>query len=195
MDQKKPKKVYVIGHKNPDTDSICSAIANANLKNKITGEKYIAKRAGEVNGETAYVLDKFQVSVPSLLDNVHLQVKDMDIHQIDGVGPNVSLKDTWTKMKENNIKTLPILRDEELLGVISTGDIATSYMDVYDNMILSKARTQYRNIMNTLDGEMVTGNEHGYFTKGKAAIGASSPERSEERRVGKECRSRWSPYH
>ena len=74
MDQKKPKKVYVIGHKNPDTDSICSAIAYANLKNKITGEKYIAKRAGEVNGETAYVLDKFQVSVPSLLDNVHLQV-------------------------------------------------------------------------------------------------------------------------
>ena len=76
MDQKKPKKVYVIGHKNPDTDSICSAIAYANLKNKITGEKYIAKRAGEVNGETAYVLDKFQVSVPSLLDNVHLQVKE-----------------------------------------------------------------------------------------------------------------------
>ena len=180
MDQKKPKKVYVIGHKNPDTDSICSAIAYANLKNKITGEKYIAKRAGEVNGETAYVLDKFQVSVPSLLDNVHLQVKDMDIHQIDGVGPNVSLKDTWTKMKENNIKTLPILRDEELLGVISTGDIATSYMDVYDNMILSKARTQYRNIMNTLDGEMVTGNEHGYFTKGKVAIGASSPELMQE---------------
>ena len=104
----------------------------------------------------------------------------MIIHQIEGVGPNVSLKDTWTKMKENNIKTLPILRDEELLGVISTGDIATSYMDVYDNMILSKARTQYRNIMNTLDGEMVTGNEHGYFTKGKVAIGASSPELMQE---------------
>ena len=120
------------------------------------------------------------MKVPNLLENVKLQVKDMDIHQIDGVGPNVSLKDTWTKMKENNIKTLPILRDEELLGVISTGDIATSYMDVYDNMILSKARTQYRNIMNTLDGEMVTGNEHGYFTKGKVAIGASSPELMQE---------------
>ena len=130
--------------------------------------------------ETHYVLQKFGVKVPNLLENVKLQVKDMDIHQIDGVGPNVSLKDTWTKMKENNIKTLPILRDEELLGVISTGDIATSYMDVYDNMILSKARTQYRNIMNTLDGEMVTGNEHGYFTKGKVAIGASSPELMQE---------------
>ena len=141
---------------------------------------YIAKRSCQINEDTHYVLQKFGVKVPNLLENVKLQVKDMDIHQIDGVGPNVSLKDTWTKMKENNIKTLPILRDEELLGVISTGDIATSYMDVYDNMILSKARTQYRNIMNTLDGEMVTGNEHGYFTKGKVAIGASSPELMQE---------------
>ena len=177
---KKAGKIYVVGHKNPDTDSICSAIAYANLKREITGNDYIAKRAGQINEETHYVLQKFGVKVPNLLENVKLQVKDMDIHQIDGVGPNVSLKDTWTKMKENNIKTLPILRDEELLGVISTGDIATSYMDVYDNMILSKARTQYRNIMNTLDGEMVTGNEHGYFTKGKVAIGASSPELMQE---------------
>ncbi len=177
---KKEEKIYVVGHKNPDTDSICSAIAYANLKREITGNDYIAKRAGQINEETHYVLQKFGVKVPNLLENVKLQVKDMDIHQIDGVGPNVSLKDTWTKMKENNIKTLPILRDEELLGVISTGDIATSYMDVYDNMILSKARTQYRNIMNTLDGEMVTGNEHGYFTKGKVAIGASSPELMQE---------------
>ena len=177
---KKAGKIYVVGHKNPDTDSICSAIAYANLKREITDNDYIAKRAGQINEETHYVLQKFGVKVPNLLENVKLQVKDMDIHQIDGVGPNVSLKDTWTKMKENNIKTLPILRDEELLGVISTGDIATSYMDVYDNMILSKARTQYRNIMNTLDGEMVTGNEHGYFTKGKVAIGASSPELMQE---------------
>ena len=177
---KKAGKIYVVGHKNPDTDSICSAIAYANLKREITGNDYIAKRAGQINEETHYVLQKFGVKVPNLLENVKLQVKDMDIHQIEGVGPNVSLKDTWTKMKENNIKTLPILRDEELLGVISTGDIATSYMDVYDNMILSKARTQYRNIMNTLDGEMVTGNEHGYFTKGKVAIGASSPELMQE---------------
>ena len=177
---KKAGKIYVVGHKNTDTDSICSAIAYANLKREITGNDYIAKRAGQINEETHYVLQKFGVKVPNLLENVKLQVKDMDIHQIDGVGPNVSLKDTWTKMKENNIKTLPILRDEELLGVISTGDIATSYMDVYDNMILSKARTQYRNIMNTLDGEMVTGNEHGYFTKGKVAIGASSPELMQE---------------
>ena len=93
---KKAGKIYVVGHKNPDTDSICSAIAYANLKREITGNDYIAKRAGQINEETHYVLQKFGVKVPNLLENVKLQVKDMDIHQIDGVGPNVSLKDTWT---------------------------------------------------------------------------------------------------
>ena len=176
MDQKKPKKVYVIGHKNPDTDSICSAIAYANLKNKITGEKYIAKRAGEVNGETAYVLDKFQVSVPSLLDNVHLQVKDMDIRNIEGVSGHMSIKDAWARMKDENIKTLPVTRGEKLEGLITIGDIATSYMEVYDNNILATARTQYRNIVKTLDGTLISGNEHGYFLNGKVVIAASSPD-------------------
>ena len=176
MDQKKPKKVYVIGHKNPDTDSICSAIAYANLKNKITGEKYIAKRAGEVNGETAYVLDKFQVSVPSLLDNVHLQVKDMDIRHIEGVSGHMSINDAWARMKDENIKTLPVTRGEKLEGLITIGDIATSYMEVYDNNILATARTQYRNIVKTLDGTLISGNEHGYFLNGKVVIAASSPD-------------------
>lgn len=122
------------------------------------------------------MLQKFKVDAPDLLQNVKLQVKDMDIHKIDGVEPNVSIKDTWAKMKENNVKTIPILKDEELVGVISTGDIATSYMDVYDNRVLSDAKTQYKNIIRTLDGTLVTGNEHGYFTKGKVAIGASNPD-------------------
>ena len=179
MEQKKPKKVYVIGHKNPDTDSICSAIAYANLKNQITGERYIAKRAGEVNGETAYVLDKFQTEVPALLDNVHLQVKDMDIRQIEGVSGHMSIKDAWARMKDENIKTLPVTRGEKLEGLITIGDIATSYMEVYDNNILATARTQYRNIVKTLDGMLITGNEHGYFLNGKVVIAASSPDMME----------------
>ncbi|GAB5610187.1 putative manganese-dependent inorganic diphosphatase [Allocoprococcus similis] len=179
MEQKKPKKVYVIGHKNPDTDSICSAIAYANLKNQITGERYIAKRAGEVNGETAYVLDKFQTEVPALLDNVHLQVKDMDIRQIEGVSGHMSIKDAWARMKDEIIKTLPVTRGEKLEGLITIGDIATSYMEVYDNNILATARTQYRNIVKTLDGMLITGNEHGYFLNGKVVIAASSPDMME----------------
>lgn len=177
---KKAGKVYVVGHKNPDTDSICSAIAYAHLKKQLTGNEYVARRAGQINEETHYVLKKFKVDPPDLLSNVKLQVKDMDIHKMEGVEPNVSIKDTWEKMKEQNVKTLPILKDEELVGVISTGDIATSYMEVYDNRILSSAKTQYRNIVKTLDGTLITGNEHGYFTKGKVTIAASNPDLMEE---------------
>ena len=173
-------KVYVVGHKNTDTDSICSAIAYAHLKKQLTGNEYVARRAGQINEETHYVLKKFKVDPPDLLSNVKLQVKDMDIHKMEGVEPNVSIKDTWAKMKEQNVKTLPILKDEELVGVISTGDIATSYMEVYDNRILSSAKTQYRNIVKTLDGTLITGNEHGYFTKGKVTIAASNPDLMEE---------------
>ena len=177
---KKKEKVYVIGHKNPDTDSICSAIAYADLRQKVTGQIHEAKRAGHVNDETAYVLERFGVEAPKLLTDVRLQVRDLDIHEMPGLKPNASIRDTWERMRQEQAKTLPIVKDDELVGVVSTGDIAKSYMDVYDSEILSKARTQYRNIIKTLDGTMITGNEHGYFIKGKVAIGASSPNLMEE---------------
>lgn len=180
MEMNKTGKVYVVGHKNPDTDSICSAIAYANLKRILTGEEYVAKRAGEISEETSYVLKKFQVEAPPLLTNVNLQVKDMDIHRVQGVPGNLSIKEVWKMMKEDNMKSMPITRDEHLEGMITIGDIATSYMDVYDNRILANARTQYRNINHTLDGEMITGNEHGYFVKGKVVIAAASPDLMED---------------
>ena len=177
---KRKEKIYVIGHKNPDTDSICSAIAYADLRQKVTGQVHEAKRAGHVNDETAYVLERFGVEAPKLLTDVRLQVRDLDIHEMPGLKPNASIRDTWERMRQEQAKTLPIVKDDELVGVVSTGDIAKSYMDVYDSEILSKARTQYRNIIKTLDGTMITGNEHGYFIKGKVAIGASSPNLMEE---------------
>ena len=173
-------KVYVVGHKNPDTDSICSAIAYAALKHKITGNVYEARRAGQINEETSYVLKRFKTDPPSLLSNVKLQVKDIDIHKIEGVDPNVSIKEVWGKMGEHQVKTIPVVKDGELLGVITTGDIAMSYMDVHDNHILSEAKTQYRNILKTLNGTMLVGNEHGQFSKGKVTIGASSSDVMEE---------------
>lgn len=176
MEMKKPKKVYVVGHKNPDTDSICSAIAYAHLKRVITGNEHVPKRAGQINEETQYVLDQFGVDAPGLLTNVQLQVKDMDMRKMQGIMSHVSIKEAWSMMKEMNMKTMPITRDDRLEGLITIGDIATSYMDVYDSNILATARTQYRNIVKTLDGRIVTGNEHGYFLNGKVVIAASSPE-------------------
>ncbi|MDD3361944.1 MAG: putative manganese-dependent inorganic diphosphatase [Hespellia sp.] len=170
------KEVYVIGHKNPDTDSICSAIAYAVLKTRTTGVQHTAKRAGPINEETHYVLEHFQVKAPDYLSDLRLQVRDVDLRHIDGFKSNVSIRTAWEQMKANNINTLPVTRDGKLEGLITVGDIARSYMNVYDSAILSAARTQYRNIATTIDGTILTGNEHSYLMDGKVSIAASGPE-------------------
>lgn len=174
------RAVYVVGHKNPDTDSICSAIAYANLKSKISAQEHKAKRAGQINEETQYVLKKFGVPVPSLLSTVATQVQDLDINRHEGIPSHASIKEAWEIMSANSMNTMPIIRDKQLEGLITTGDITSSYMDVYDSHILANARTQYRNIVKTLDGTIVTGNEHSYFLDGKVVIAASSPDKMEE---------------
>ncbi len=167
-------KVYVVGHKNPDTDSICSAIAYARLKNKLTGKEYVARRAGRLNEETQYVLDYFGVEVPKLLSDLRVQVRDVEQRKANKLNGSVSIKTAWAQMKELNIKTLPIGRNNRLEGLITVGDIARSYMDVYDSSILARSKTQYRNIASTIDGKIIVGNEHSYIRKGKVAIAASS---------------------
>ena len=175
------KKVWVVGHKNPDTDSICAAIAYANLKNQADGNRYEAKRAGELNEETKYVLDTFGVKSPGLITDVGAQVKDIEIRKTPGVSGKISLKRAWEMMKEQNVVTLPVTDKENYLeGLMITGDIASSYMDVYDNSILSRAKTQYQNIVDTLDGTMLCGNEHAYFMKGKVVVGSANPETMEQ---------------
>lgn len=175
----KQGKIYILGHKNPDTDSICSAIAYADIKNRSNdGRRYLAKRAGQLNEETEYVLKRFGVEAPGYLPDVGTQVKDMEIRETPGVASNISIKDAWAIMKETNAVTLPITKsDGQLEGLITTGDIAKSYMDAHDNYFLSNARTQYRSIANTVEGEVVTGNPHGYFLRGKVVIGAAHPEK------------------
>lgn len=167
-------KIYVVGHKNPDTDSICSAIAYAALKKELTGKDYVARRAGRLNEETQYVLEYFGVEVPKLLSDLRVQVRDVDLRRAENLNGSVSIKTAWAQMKELNIKTLPIGRNNKLEGLITVGDIARSYMDVYDSNILARSKTQYRNIASTIDGKIISGNEHSYVSKGKVAIAASS---------------------
>ncbi len=176
MGKKKVNQVYVVGHKNPDTDSVCSAIAYANLKQQIGGDEYIAKRAGMLNEETQYVLERFGVEPPTLLSTVQLQVKDVDVNCSPGIDSHMSIKEAWAMMKEKNVYTVGVTKDSKLEGVITTGDIAMSYMDVYDRRILAEAKTQYSNIAKALDGEVIVGNSHAYFVKGKVAVAASSPD-------------------
>ena len=168
------RKVYVVGHKNPDTDSICSAIVYASLKTKLTGIEHTPRRAGQLNEETQYVLERFGVKTPALLSDLRVQLKDVELREVDGVSGSVSIKTAWAKMKDLNIKTLPVTRNGRLEGLITIGDIATSYMDVYDSAILSTARTQYRNIASAVSGTVITGNAHSYIQKGKVAVASSS---------------------
>ena len=172
------KKVWVVGHKNPDTDSICAAISYAYLKNQSGDKKtYVAKRAGAVNEETRYVLERFGVEEPPLVTYAGAQIKDINIRKTAGVSNQISPKRAWELMKKLEVVTLPVTNQfGKLEGVIVTKDIATSYMDVLDNCVLSKARTQYKTIAETIDGEVYAGNEHAHFVRGKVVIATSNPE-------------------
>ena len=176
------KRVYIIGHKNPDTDSICSAIAYADIKNRTTSGKvkYVARRAGQINEETQYVLNRFGIEAPPYLGNVGTQVKDMDIRTSPDVNKHMPVRNAWNLMRENGIVTLPI-KDENgtLEGLITIGDIAQSLMCA-DNYTLGKARTQYLQIAQTLDARVVAGDEEGYFENGKVLVGALHPDRMKE---------------
>ena len=178
------KNVYVIGHKNPDTDSICSAISYDYLKNELNdrdgGEfQYIPTRAGHVNEETQFVLKEFGVKSPAYVTDIRPQVTDIEIRKTAGVPSELSLKKAWDIMRASRIVSLPILEDDKLSGIITIGDIAYSDMDVYDNMILSKACTSYKNIVETIDGEMIVGDLDGYFDEGHVLIAAANPDMME----------------
>ncbi len=175
------RKITVIGHKNPDTDSVCSAIAYAELKNILTkSDLYVPRRAGDLNAETRFVLKYFNADVPELVEDVGTQVKDIQIREIEGVAGSISLKKAYTLMKEKNVVTLPITKDGYLEGLITIGDIATSYMDVYDSSILSKSKTSYRNIVETLDAKLLVGDEEALFDAGKVLVAAANPDLMED---------------
>ena len=172
--------VYVIGHKNPDTDSICSAVAYAELKNLLYGGGYCAARAGQINQETQYVLNYFQAQAPIYVADVMTDVTDIEIRKTQGVTGDISLKKAWNMMRALGVVTLPITENQRLQGLITIGDIANAYMDVYDNCILSVAKTPYKNILETLDAELLLGDINATYDKGEVVIAAANPDVMEE---------------
>lgn len=178
---KQIKDIYVIGHKNPDTDSICSAIAYAWLKNQTEDGRYVAKRAGQISAETEFVLNYFKAEVPTYINDVRAQVKDVVLESGQTVGRSLSLKNAWQILKENHLSTLAVIdENQKFEGLITVGDIARSFMGVYDNRILSNARTPYKNIVETLQGELVVGDIHRNVEKGKVLIAAANPDLMEK---------------
>lgn len=165
-------EVIIVGHKNPDTDSVCSAIAYADLKNQ-TENKYIPKRAGKINKETEFVLKYFNVPVPELIVDANTQVRDIAYRLVEGVDEETTLMEAWEYMQKNDATTLPVLENNHVKGIITVGDIARSYMSNVESNVLHTSGTRYGSIAKTIGGELVVGDENMPVPKGRLLIGAA----------------------
>ena len=174
------RKVNIIGHLNPDTDSICAAISYAYLKNQIDNPIYEARRAGSLNRETAFVLNHFGFEEPQLITTVTPQIKDAEIQAQPKVDAGMSLYAAWQLMQDVKLDTLCVTDDEEeLTGLIAVKDIANANMSLSEPNLLSKAKTSYANIVSTLGGTMVLGDPQGVVKQGNIRVGTSASALSE----------------
>ena len=181
MPKNRARHINIIGHQNPDTDSICSALAYAWLKNggKLTG-RYEARRAGHLNRETQFVLQHFGVAAPRLCTDVSPQIKDIDIREQPGIDGETSLRAAWNLMRDVDIDTLCIVDGGgQLQGLITVADIADANMDLLDTGVLAAANTSCRNLLDTLQAELIVGDADARITRGRICIG-TSPEIMEE---------------
>ena len=200
METKRQKEVYIIGHKNPDTDSICSAIAYASLKNEILrrvhqgenvelyqdvlieGENseemvYVPARAGQINTETNYVLKEFKQKVPEYMIAIRTQVGDVDIRRNKGIPADYSLKKAWETMRGTEASTLAVTDKKGCLeGLITVSDIAGAYMSVLNTQILGEAHTPIANILETLKGKLMVGDAKKRLNRGKLVVSTANLE-------------------
>ena len=145
------EKIFVFGHKKPDTDSVTSAIVLSYLKNQI-GMNTEPRVLGEINNETKYVLDYFKLEEPKLLDNVKLQIKDLTYHTGLNFYESDSIYNAFRFMNENKVSVLPIIdSNDKFKGIISMKDITKKFLsDEYNKIDCS-----YDNLLNTIEGEEV----------------------------------------
>ena len=169
--------VFVIGHRNPDTDSICSAICYAELKHRLTGEPYIPCRAGHVNTETKFVLERFGVKAPRYIKSFEPCLSDVQYRRIPGIDEEMSLHRAWNYMNENDIQTLAVVdEDRHLKGLLTLSDIARFYMEDKDANALAEAGTSYRNLVDVLDGTLIVGDIEKRFEQGSVVVAAANPD-------------------
>ncbi|WP_160670762.1 putative manganese-dependent inorganic diphosphatase [Clostridium sp. C8-1-8] len=173
--------IYVTGHKNPDSDSICAAIGYAEFKNKSGEIPAIPVRLGEPNQETQFVLNYFGVEKPEFLETVKLKVEDLDFDRIESVTAEVSLKQAWNVMKDNNVKSIPVVDSHKrLAGILSTANLTSSYMDTWDNCILGKSSTPIENVLDALSAEAQYINKEAKVYPGKIVVAAMQPDTMKE---------------
>lgn len=174
--------VYVSGHKNPDTDSICSAIAYSYLLNATNKYNAVPVRLGEVNRETEYVLKRFGVEHPVLLKTVKQKVEDLNYDKVTVFSKDLTLKTAWFLLKQQNLKSAPILDEHgQLLGLLSTSNIIEGYMDQWDSEVLKKAKTPVENVIDTLEANVIYLNEALKVINGDIHIAAMSGNEAKKR--------------
>lgn len=173
--------LYITGHKNPDSDSICAAIAYAEYKNRTGDTPALPIRLGELSRETKFILDYFGVEEPALKVTMKAQISDLTIDNIAPISPDVSLKMAWSLMKKNNVKTLSVVdEDGKLIGLASVSNLINTYMDIWDNNILSKANTKIENILDTLSAKAIYLHNEDPSFPGKIVVVAMQPSSAEE---------------
>lgn len=174
--------VYVSGHRNPDTDSICSAIAYSYLLNATNKYNAIPVRLGEINRETEYVLKRFGVEHPVLLKTVKQKVEDLNYDKVTVFSKDLTLKTAWFLLKQQNLKSAPILDEHgQLLGLLSTSNIIEGYMDQWDSEVLKKAKTPVENVIDTLEANVIYLNESLKVVEGDIHIAAMAGSEAKKR--------------
>lgn len=186
MSEKK-KQIYVVGHNDPDTGSVCCSAALANLQNRIQDRikaenLYTAVCPGSLQQQTKEIFELFHTPLPQIMTDARTQTTDVDYSEGISVREDISLLEAWKLMRKECRSTLAVTRqDGTLHGVITTGDIAKSYMEAFDNKILAQAHTPFRNIVETLNGEQLTGDPQGEVSGGKVSIAAANTDIIRER--------------
>ena len=143
------EKIYIFGHQKPDTDSVTSAITLSYLKNKL-GYNTEPRVLGEVNNETKYVLNYFNVKTPKILDDVKLQIKDLNYHKNLFIKETSTIKEVYDYMINNGITGTPIVdNNQKFVGLITVKNIVKHLI----SNDLDKLNTSFENILKTLDGE------------------------------------------
>jgi manganese-dependent inorganic pyrophosphatase len=154
--------VYVTGHKNPDTDSIASAIGYAELKNLVDSDNFYAPaRLGEVNAQTGWALEKSGAKPPKLISHIKLRVKDVMSKDIEVAGKNDPLRNVGTMMAQRNISQVPIVDDDStLIGLISERNLARMYIrESREASTFAESPVLVSSMVEVLEGEMLAGED------------------------------------
>ncbi len=171
------KPIYVIGHRNPDTDSICSAIAYAHLKNQV-GEHAKAARAGGLNAETRYILKYFNEPWPELVDDFYPRARDVMILPPETVRPEDTLWKLGQIISGANIKSIPVLApDGSFAGIVSVGDLAKRFFAEMASLDFSQTGATFRSVLEVVNGKVLAGEQNlGSTLEGRLKIAGSSLE-------------------